>query len=133
VTDPPPFGLVRVEIAVEDASVLLIYLPGEPEIRLVAKDFWHSNVAFASTPCTITIAGETWPIAFGLGQIDDWHRFTMRRPDAARFLAWLHGTGLFDCEQAEGEFFTRWRWAEPLQERFVDALLQARIRESRDG
>jgi hypothetical protein len=132
VTEPPPFGLVRVEIAVEDGSVLLIYLPGVPEIRLVAKDFWHANIAFARPPGAITIAGETWPAVL-VDQVDDWQRFTMQRADAARFLAWLHGTGLFDCEQAEGEFFTRWRWAEPLNERFVDALLQARIRESRDG
>jgi hypothetical protein len=44
-----------------------------------------------------------------------------------------HGTRLFECAQAEGEFFTRWRWSEPLNQRFVDALLVARIREGRDG
>lgn len=133
-TDPPPFGqaLVRVEIAVEDGSALLIYLPGEPEIRLIAKDFWHSNVPFALLPGRIVVAGATWPACF-VDQIDDWQHFTMRLHDLARFLAWLHGTGLFECDQAEGELFTRWRWAEPLHVPFVDAVLVARIRESRDG
>jgi hypothetical protein len=132
VTDPPPFGVVRIDIAVEEASVLLIYLPGMPQIRLVAKDFWHANIFFARRPDGVTIAGETWPMVF-VDQIDDWQGFTMQRPDAARFLGWLHGTGLFECEQAESEFFTRWRWSEPLQPHFVDAVLQARMRESRDG
>jgi hypothetical protein len=130
--DPPPFGHVHIEIAVEEQSALMIYLPGEPQIRLIAKDFWHADVGFERRPGGVTIAGETWPAMF-VEQIDDWQRFTMQRLDAAHFLAWLHGTGLFECEQAEGELFTRWRWSEPLKPHFVDALLVARMRESRDG
>lgn len=60
---------------------------------------------------TISLAGKRWPISRSKDWVGNWcwNGYWLSAADAAAFLIWLHGRGLFHCDQAETRLFNAWR------------------------
>lgn len=121
---------IRIEMATEDGALIMVNLPGDPLVEFESQDMDAAPPVFESAG-KLRIGDREFPFlgSYSAGN-QFWRGYSMPLPVAVEFLCWLHESGRFDCTQAESEFFTRWRWRDPLTEGFVERYLTQRHGES---
>lgn len=123
--------VIRIEMAIDDGALVMVNLPGDPLVEFEPFDMDHTPPVSESAG-KLLIGDREFPFLGSHSAGNQfWRGYSMLLPAAVEFLCWLRDTGRFDCTQAESEFFTRWRWCNPLTEEFVERYLTQRHEESK--
>lgn len=121
------FAVLRQQLRRREVAQQIDVSGADPLVEFEPRD-WEDPPPFRAEHGRLYLADALFPY---LSSIDIgnpiWRSYGLQLGHAVDFFVWLHGSGLFQCTQAESDFFTRWRWREPLKHAFVEHWLRARL------